>query len=132
MAEKRVSVKLLEAAKEKYLELQALVRAEQAKGTTSSSNQTLLRSIDSKIAILKSNYKYGQEIPKRQIAAKYIYEYGVTNLWRLELAGRRRLIYTLKVPQYELDGQGPPAVWLDVLDILDHPTYDKIFHYKRH
>ncbi|MCX6802828.1 MAG: hypothetical protein NT067_07015 [Candidatus Diapherotrites archaeon] len=131
MAEKRVAVRLLGEAKEEYLELQETVRLEKEKGISSSFHQTLLRSIDSKIALLKANYDYGIQIPKKFIPRKYSVEYGVTNLWKVNLSGYWRLIYTLKQPQREQTEIEIISIWLDVLDIINHKKYDKIFRYRK-
>ena len=131
MVEKRVSIKLLGEAKEDYLKLQEIVRQEREKGVTSSFHQTLLRSIESKIALLKSNYDYGTQIPKKLVPSKYLQEYDVTNLWKVDLSGYWRMIYTLKQPQREQTEVDILLIWLDVLDIVDHKKYDKIFGYRK-
>ena len=102
-----------------------------AKGTSSSFHQTLLKSIDSKIALLKANYDYGTQIPRKFIPRKYLLEYGVTNLWKVDLSGYWRMIYTLKQPQREQTEVEIITIWLDVLDITDHKKYDKIFGYTK-
>ncbi|MBI5636168.1 hypothetical protein HY993_04365 [Candidatus Micrarchaeota archaeon] len=101
MAEKRVSVKLLGEAKQVYLKLQQAVREEREKGISGSFHQTLLKSVDSKIELLKANYDYGKQIPRKLIPRKYQLEYEVTNLWKIDLAGYWRLVYALKQPQRE-------------------------------
>lgn len=131
MIEKRVSVKLLGEAKEEYLQLQETVRREHEKGVTSSFHQTLLKSIDSKIALLKANYDYGTQIPRKLIPRKYLLEYEVTNLWKVDLAGYWRMVYTLNQPQRAEGEIEIITIWLDVLDIIDHPAYDKIFGYRK-
>ena len=52
MVEKRVSIKLLGDAKDAYLALKKKVAEDTSKGITDSFHQTLLKSIDNKIAIL--------------------------------------------------------------------------------
>ena len=131
MIEKRVSVKLLGEAKDEYLELQKAVRKEHEKGIASSFHQTLLKSIDSKIVLLKANYDYGTQIPRKLIPRKYQLEYEVTNLWKVDLAAYWRLVYTLKQPQSEQTEIEIITIWLDVLDLVDHKKYDKIFGYKK-
>ena len=131
MIQKRVSIKLVGEAKEEYLRLQAIVRHEKEKDIESSFHQTLLRSIDSKIAVLKANYDYGIQIPKRQIPSKYLKDFDVTNLWKVDLSGYWRMIYTLKQPQREQTEIEILSIWLDVLDIIDHDKYNKIFSYKK-
>lgn len=131
MTEKRVSVKLLGEAREEYLKLQETVRKEHEKGVANSFHQTLLKSIDSKIALLKANYDYGTQIPRKIIPRKYQLEYEVTNLWKVDLAGYWRMVYTLKQPQREQTEIEIISIWLDVLNIIDHKKYDKIFGYKK-
>ncbi|MFH1520631.1 MAG: hypothetical protein ABID61_03235 [Candidatus Micrarchaeota archaeon] len=131
MVKKAVTIKLLGEAKEEYLKLQETVRQEIEKDITTSFHQTLLRSIDSKIALLKANYSYGIQIPRKQIPRTYLENYEVTNLWKVDLSGYWRLIYTLKQPQREETEIDIITIWLDVLDILDHPTYDKRFGYRK-
>ena len=131
MAEKRVSIKLVGDAKTEYLQLQEVVRKEREKGVLSSFHQTLLRSIDSKIMVLKANYDYGTEIPKRLVPRKYLEEYNVTNLWKVDLSGYWRLLYTLKQPQREQTEVEILSIWLDILDIIDHKKNDKIFLFRK-
>src|SRR3989338_9116817 len=128
---KRVSIKLIGEAKEEYLKLQEAARQEREKGIESSFHQTLLKSIDSKIALLKANYDYGTQIPRKLIPRKYQIEYEVTNLWKVDLAGYWRLVYTLKQPQREQTEIEILTIWLGVLDLIDHNHYDKIFGYKK-
>jgi len=101
MVQKRVSIKLIGEAKEEYIKLQEAVRGETEKGAKGSFHQTLLKSIDSKIALLKANYDYGTQIPRKLIPKKYLRQFGVTNLWKVDLSGFWRMIYTLKQPQRE-------------------------------
>lgn len=131
MVEKRVTIKLLGEAKDEYLKLQEIVLQETERSVTKSFHQMLLRSIDSKIALLKANYSYGIQIPKKQIPRKYMEKYEVTNLWKVDLSAYWRLIYTLKQPQREETEIDIITIWLDVLDIVDHPTYDKLFGYRK-
>lgn len=131
MVKKHVSVKLLGEAKEEYLKLQEKVRQEKEKGITGSFHQTLLKSINSKIALLKANYDYGIQIPKKLLPRKYVREYEVTNLWKVDLSGYWRMIYTLKQPQREYAEVEIISIWLDIIDIVDHGKYDKIFGYRK-
>ena len=131
MTEKRVSIKLLGDAKEAYLALKKKTVEERDKGITNSFHQTLLKSIDDKIAILKTNYDYGIHIPKKMVARKYIEQYEVTNLWKVNLSGAWRMIYTLKQPQRESTEVEILSIWLDVLDIISHEEYDDIFGYRK-
>lgn len=131
MTEKRVSIKLLDEAKEEYLALQEQVRKEREKGIASSIHQTLLKSIESKIEVLKANYDYGIQIPRKLIPKKYQLEYEVTNLWKLDLSNYWRMIYTIRQPQPEQTEVEIISIFLDVLDIVDHKKYNKIFGYRK-
>lgn len=131
MAEKRVVVKLLGEAKDEYLKLSETVTKEMQSNTGSSLHQTLLRSINSKIALLKTNYDYGIQIPRKLIPHRYAAEYGVTNLWKVDLSNYWRLIYTLRQPQREETSVEIIEIYLDILDIFDHDKYNKVFGYRK-
>jgi len=119
---KEVIVKLSEEADKVYQELNKSVGEEKMKGVESSFHQTLLRSINRVKDILKQNPFAGDQVPKRQIPEKYILKYDIDNLWRIELADRWRLIYTITGNQVEIINF--------VVDICNHRDYDKIFGYK--
>ena len=131
MAEKRISIKLVGDAKEAYLELNRRVSDETKKGINASFHRILLNSIDGKIAMLKKNYDYGIHIPKRNVAQKYTTQYEVTNLWKVNLAEGWRMIYTIRQPQRGGLEVEILSIWLDVLDIINHEEYDKIFKYRK-
>ena len=119
---KEVIVKLSEDANEIYEELNKFVGEEKLKGIESSFHQTLLRSIQRVRELLKNNPFAGDQVPKRLISSKYILKYDVDNLWRIELADRWRLVYTITGNQIEIIAF--------VMDIFDHRDYDRVFGYK--
>ncbi len=119
---KEVSVKLSEEADNVYQELNKIVGEEKLKGVDSSFHQTLLRSINRVRDLLKQNPFAGDQVPKRQIPPKYIQKFDVDNVWRIELADRWRLIYTITGNQIE--------IITFVMDIFNHKDYDKMFGYK--
>lgn len=41
------------------------------------------------------------------------------------------MIYTLKQPQRGYTDVGIISIWLDIIDIVDHGKYDKIFGYRK-
>lgn len=131
MIKRKVSVKLLGDAKEEYLKLRQIVKLEKSKGIKKSFNQTLFRGVEEKIGILKNSCDYGTQIPKKQIPKKYFEQYEVTNLWKIGLPDFWRMIYTLKQPQREISEVDIIDIWLDVLDIIDHNKYNKIFGYRK-
>jgi hypothetical protein len=87
--------------------------------------QAFLRAVNRKIELIKANPHYGDSVPKRIIPKQYKEEFGITNLFRVELPGYWRMLYTLT------DGENQVEIIAFVLDMLDHKTYDKKFGYKR-
>jgi len=130
MASKHVIITLVGDAKEEYLHLKETVANEIKNGASSSFHQTLLRSIDSKFSILKSNCCYGVQLTKSRMPPKYE-KYSPTNLWKVDLSGYWRMVYTLRQPQREGAEIEVMEIFLDVLDIVGHPAYDKIFGYRK-
>ena len=120
---KPVAVVIAEDILPAYRNLVETVGEEKKNGINNSDHQQLLKSIENKIIYLKMNPQAGIAIPKHQIPRKYFELYKVTNLWKMNLTRGWRLIYTLKGEEIEI-----LAV---ILDIYDHPTYDKIFEYRK-
>ncbi|MEK6952098.1 MAG: hypothetical protein AABX29_03715 [Nanoarchaeota archaeon] len=119
---KELRVILSEEANEQYKELNKLVGEEIKRGINSSEHQTLLRSINRAIELIKNNPFVGIQIPKKQIALKYVTEYEISNLWKIDLSNYWRLIYTIKGEEIRITSF--------VLDIMDHKTYNRLFGYK--
>jgi len=119
---KEISVRLSEEADNIYQELNRIVGEEKLKGIDSSFHQTLLRSINRVSSLLKQNPFAGDQVKKRQIPSKYIQKFDAENVWRIELADRWRLVYTITGNQIEIIAF--------VMDIFDHRDYDKVFGYK--
>lgn len=105
-------------AKEAYEELSKIVAKQKSGGRSNSEEIQLLKSILNKTAILKYNPSYGQGISKAQIPKGL----EVDNLFRVELTHYWRMIYTIRTNEVEIISF--------VLYIVNHPTYDKLFHYK--
>lgn len=74
--------------------------------------------------LIKANPHYGNPIAKKLIPQEYKDKYGVSNLFRIELPNFWRMFYTLT------DGETNIEIIAFVLDLVDHPTYDKKFAYK--
>jgi hypothetical protein len=90
----------------------------------SKTDQTILKAINKKVELIKSNPHYGNPIAKKLIPQEYKDKYGVSNLFRIELPNFWRMLYTLT------DGETNIEIIAFVLDVIDHPTYDKKFGYK--
>ena len=116
---KLVRVILLDEADNEYKRLNEVVGQQIKDGKENTSEMQLLRSIKQKIEFIKANPFYGDNIGKKKIPKFY----NVNNLWRVELTGFWRMLYTIKGDQIE--------VICFVLDILDHKIYNKKFNYKK-
>jgi len=84
--------------------------------------QSLLRSIERMKSILKDNPQYGDPI-KKELMPKELKRQGIKNLYRVELSNFWRMLYIIEGTKIE--------IFLFVLNIIDHPTYNKMFGYKR-
>ncbi|MBM3230547.1 hypothetical protein FJZ22_02745 [Candidatus Pacearchaeota archaeon] len=112
-AGKEVRVLLREQAKESFMIL---------KQRNDKEAHALLRSIQQKIEILKINPQYGDPIKKELIPKEYLTR-GITNLNRIELSHFWRMLYTIEGNKID--------IFVFILSISDHPTYNKIFGYRK-
>lgn len=83
--------------------------------------QSILRSIERIKEILKTNPFYGDSIPK-ELIPKDFKDFEIDNLYRAELSNYWRMLYTIKTNRIE--------IFVFILTITDHPTYNKMFGYK--
>ncbi len=116
---KPVRVVLLGEADDEYKRLNEAVGKQIKEGKDSTEEMQILRSIKQKIDLIKANPFYGDNIPKDRIPKSY----NVPNLWRVELTGYWRMIYTIRGDKIE--------VICFILDIFDHDKYNKKFGYKK-
>jgi len=86
--------------------------------------KSILNAVKQKFEFIKLNPHYGNPISKTLIPQKYIEEYGITNLFRVELPNFWRLIYTLS------SGESVVEIICFVLDLFDHKDYNKKFGYR--
>ncbi|MCK5624698.1 hypothetical protein KAI04_02560 [Candidatus Pacearchaeota archaeon] len=117
MYKKEVKIILSPAAKEvfRYLNKESV---------NSKNERTLLKSIKQKMEFIKENPQYGNPLSKKLIPEEYKIKYGITNLFRVELPNFWRMLYTLT------EGESKIEVISFILDIVDHPNYDKKLRYK--
>jgi len=87
-------------------------------------SRMILKAVNNKIDLIKSNIHYGNPIAKNLIPTEYKIKYGTTNLFRVELPAFWRMLYTLTNNE-EIE------IIAFVLDIVSHPTYDEKFGYKK-
>ncbi len=114
-----VRVILKSQAKEEFERLNALVGGQQLKGVENSEEMQLLKSIQQKVELIKENPMFGDNIPKKLIPR----DLDVSNLFCVDLTGYWRMLYSLEGNQVE--------VVAFVLYLVDHPSYDKLFGYKK-
>ena len=116
---KIVRVILLDEADEEYRRLNEVVGQQIKNGKENTQEMQLLKAIKQKRNFIKANPFQGDNIGKKKIPESY----NVNNLWRVELTGFWRMLYTIKGDQIE--------IICFVLDILDHKIYNKKFNYKK-
>ena len=113
LSEKEIRILLKGQAKEAYLKL---------KEKNNQQSKAILNSIERIKNILKQNPQYGDPIKKELIPAS-LKKMGIKNLYRVKLSNYWRMIYTLEGNRVE--------IFCFILNIIDHPTYNKIFGYKK-
>lgn len=123
MKDKIIKVIFSKEADEQYKELNKIVGEEIKKEIKKSEHQTLLRSLERVKDLIKDNIFIGTQIPKKFIPKKYISLYGINNLFKIDLSGYWRLLYSVKGNKIEIVAF--------VLDFIDHDRYNKIFGYKK-
>ena len=92
---KSVRVILLDEADIEYKKLNEIVGNQIEEGKENTEEMQLLRSIKQKTDLIKANPFYGNSIEKRKIPKSY----NIQNLWRVELTGYWRMLYTIKGDQ---------------------------------
>lgn len=88
-------------------------------------SRMILKAVNTKIELIKSNIHYGEPIAKNLIPEEYRQKYGITNLFGVELPAFWRMLYTLT-------NNEKIEIIAFVLDIIDHQSYNKKFGYKGH
>ena len=119
---KTIRIILSEDAKEQFEELNRTAGEENKRGIENSEKQQLLRKIQWAVELLKENPQFGIHIKKKLIPEKYLQNYDVNNLWKIDLTNFWRMIYTIRTDEIEIINF--------ILDIVDHKVYNKIFGYK--
>src|SRR3990167_8390967 len=91
----------------------------------SKTEQSILNAVNKKSELIKANPHYGEPISHDLIPKEYVQKYGITNLFRVELPNYWRMFYTLT------NNAGKIEIIAFILEISDHPTYDKRMKYKK-
>ena len=114
---KKVRVTLSSEAEEVYKHLNE-------EAPKSKTERMILKAINKKVELIKSNPHFGNPIAKNKIPNEYKNKYEITNLFRVELPAAWRMLYTLA------EGESEIEIVAFVLDIFDHKKYDKKFGYR--
>ena len=109
-------------AYKEYQELQDFVAKDKSAKKPPTYEQ-LLTSINTAIRNIKANPYYGDLIPKKNISKGIVHRYGTYKIFRVELVGYWRLLYTLIGDEVKIIAF--------ILEFMDHKKYDKIFGYKK-
>jgi hypothetical protein len=115
---KTICIKLIADAEKEFEDLNKTIGEEQSRGIENSENQQLMRSIKRTSKLIKENPQYGIQISQKLIPKKY----AVDNLWKVNLTGFWRMLYTLKGNELE--------IICFVLEICNHKKYNKLFGYR--
>lgn len=107
-----VSVFLKGQAKEAFIEL---------KKAQDKQSQMLVKAIERILDILKENPQFGDPV-KKEIIPKKMRDYGIKNLYRVELPDFWRMLYTIEGNKVE--------ILVFILTIQNHKEYDKLLGYK--
>ncbi|MEK6940282.1 MAG: hypothetical protein AABW49_00060 [Nanoarchaeota archaeon] len=114
---KIVRLKLSPEAEEVYKHLNE-------EAPTSKTERMILKAVNQKVELIKSNPHFGNPISKNKIPVGYQQKYGIRNLFRVELPCAWRMLYTLT------DGESEIEIIAFVLDVIDHKQYAKKFGYR--
>ena len=119
---KEVVVQFDPDAYKEFTELQEAV----VQNKPCSSNPTysqLLSSINNSITNLKANPFYGDLIPRKYLSKGIIDRYGTDKIFRVELTGYWRLLYTVVGDEAKIIAF--------ILEYMDHDKYNKLFGYRK-
>ncbi|RLG13980.1 MAG: hypothetical protein DRN71_03880 [Candidatus Nanohalarchaeota archaeon] len=123
MYDKEIWVEFSEDADLDYQELQKKLLQEKEQGIENSSNMQLLKSIDREKDNIKIDPQYGTHIPRRNISKAVVNRYGTDRLWKVDLVGYWRMIYTITGDEVKIIAF--------VLEFMDHKKYDNVFGYRK-
>ncbi|MFO8015522.1 MAG: hypothetical protein R6U32_00295 [Candidatus Woesearchaeota archaeon] len=120
--DKEVSVQFDEDAYKGYKELQELV-ADRRKSSRKPTYSQLLSSINNVLRNIKANPYYGDLIPRKYISKSTSDRYGTDRIFRAELVGYWRLLYTIIGDEVRIIAF--------ILEFMDHNEHNKIFGYRK-
>ena len=120
---KEIWVNFSEKADQEYRDLQEKVLDEKKRGIENSNNIQLLKAINREKNNLKIDPQHGIHIPRKNVSKTTANRYGTDRLWKINLVGYWRMIYTLIGDEVK--------IITFVLEFMDHKKYDKVFGYRK-
>ena len=84
-------------------------------------DRQLYKFINKAVDDLKQNPTCGVKIPKKLWPKEYSQKYNLTNLWKYDLPGAWRLVYTIESDEVKIVSI--------ILEWFDHKDYEKRFNY---
>ena len=110
-------VRFSKEAHDEYVQLQT------NNGRSHPTNTQLLKSINRTIDLLSENPYLWEYIPKKYITKKLFEQYDTNKIFRVEIVGYWRLLYTLIGKETHIIAF--------ILEFMDHKSYDKKFNYRK-
>ena len=86
-------------------------------------HRQLLKAIEREEDNLRIDMHRGTQIETSKIPKAYIAQCGITNLWKMDLPGYWRMLYTIVGNEFEIISV--------LLEFMDHKEYDKKFGYRK-
>lgn len=86
-------------------------------------HKQLLKAIEREKDNLLIDMHRGIQIPKGQIPKEYVGEYGVSNLWKINLPDYWRMIYTIVGNEFEIISV--------LLEFMNHDEYNRKLGYRK-
>ena len=120
--EKPVEIKFDEGAYKEYQKLQEYV-SEGERAKKKPTYEQLLSSINNALRNIKADYRYGDLIPRKLISKATVGKYGTDKIFRVELVGYWRLLYTV------IGNEAKIIAF--ILEFMDHDKYNKVFGYRK-
>lgn len=117
-----IVIKFDELTYKEYKQLKNSV-LEGKKAKNKPSYKQLLISINNSLNNIKEDYNQGNLIPRKYISKNVLRRYGTDKIFRIELVGYWRLLYTII-------GDETKIIVL-VLEYMDHKKYNQIFGYRK-
>ena len=115
---KAIRVRYSPLFEEQLKKLRDIIKEEDSKF-----HKQLLKAIEREKDNLLIDMHRGIQIPKGKIPEEYINQYGVSNLWKINLPDYWRILYTIIGNEYEIISI--------LLEFMDHQEYNKKFGYRR-